>query len=444
MHNKNEKRNKKGSLSLIKLFIIINCLCYNLELFTHISILISYIKKQNEIEKIENYFKFCNDYKLKPLKSFNKVKNPKISIVVPIFNRERYIRRFLRCIQHQNFDDLEIIFIDDNSVDNGIDMLEEYRNIDKRIILLKNNKNRGTFVSRNMGVLKARGKYVILADPDDILYKNILSLCYNFAEKYDFDMLRFTMYTGTDKNPTNDYINGLESRPIYQPELGTHMFYVKNELLMTDVFINNKFVKKEIYVKALNSFNAFYLSTYMIFLEDQIMNFILYRTANSYYFLNKIGYYYVKNSMSITNNIFKMSELRMHFIFIFLKFIFENSKNTKYERDMANMLFTNLNRGFNVGSKLNGYQGDFTFYNDIVNMYLNSTYITDENKYMLEEFRSIIDRRNKSNAIAAAKLNKNITKEKEEATKLNNNITKGIDVDDKLNKNITKKKYKKY
>ena len=444
MHNKNEKKNKKGSLSLIKLFIIINCLCYNLELFTHISILISVIKKQNEIEKIENFFKFCNDYKLKPLKSFNKVKKPKISIIVPIFNKERYIRRILRSIQHQNFDDIEIIFIDDNSVDNGIDMLEEFRNIDKRIVLLKNNKNRGTFVSRNMGVLKARGKYVILPDPDDILYKNILTLCYNFAEKYNFDMLRFAMYTGADKNPTNDYINSLESRPIYQPELGTHMFYEKNELLITDVFINNKFVKKEIYIKALNSFNAFNLNTYMIFLEDQIMNFILYRTANSYYFLNKIGYYYIKNSMCVSNNIFKMSDLRMHFIFIFLKILFENSKNTKYERDMANMLFTNLNRGFNVASKLNGYQGDFTFYNDIVNMYLNSSYITDENKYMLKEFSSIIERRNRTRAIAAAKLNKNITKENENDTKLNKNITKEIDNVDKLNKKIKKKKHKKY
>ena len=410
MYNKNEKKNKKGSLSLIKLFIIINCLCYNLELFSYLNIFISYKRKQNEINKMEKYFKFCNDDKLKTIKSFNRVRYPKISVIVPIFNRERYIKRFLRSIQYQNFENIEIIFIDDYSIDNSIDILEEYRKKDKRIILLKNNKNKGTFISRNLGVLKARGKYVILPDPDDILYKTILRSCYNFAEKHDFDMLRFTMYTGNEKNPTNDYINGLESRPIYQPELGTHMFYIKNELLMTDVYINNKFVKKEIYIKALNSFNAFYLNTYMILFEDQIMNFILYRTANSYYFLNKIGYYFLKNSMSITNNLFKMSDLRMHFIFIYLKYIFENSKNTKYEKDMVNMLFTNLNRGFNVGSKLNGYQGDFTFYNDIVMMYLNSSYITDENKYMLEDFRSIIEKRNRSNAIAAAKLNKTITK----------------------------------
>ena len=410
MHNKNEKKNKKGSLSLIKLFIIINCLCYNLEVFGYINIFISYKRKQYEIYKIEKFFNFCNDDKLGQLKSFKRVKCPKISVVVPIFNRERYIKRMLRCIQYQNFDDIEIIFVDDYSVDNSIDLLEEYIKIDKRIILLKNNKNKGTFISRNVGVLKARGKYIILPDPDDILYKNILRLCYNFAEKYDFDMLRFTMYTGIEPNPINDYINELESRPIYQPELGTHIFYIKNELLMADVYINNKFVKKEIYIKALNSFNAFYLNTYMILFEDQIMNFILYRTANSYYFLNKIGYYFLKNSMSISNNIFKMSELRMHFIFIYLKYIFENSKNTKYEKDMANMLFTNLNRGFNVGPKLNAYQGDFTFYKDMINMYLNSSYITDENKKMLEDFKSIIEKKNRSNAILAARLNKTKTK----------------------------------
>ena len=448
MYNKNEKKIKKSSFSFIKLFIIINCICYNLELFGAIGFLIKFIKKRLEIEKVENYFNFCNEYTTKEMKPFNKVKDPKISVVVPIFNRDRYIVRFLRCIQYQNFEDLEIIFIDDNSIDKGLDMLEEYRKVDKRIVILKNYKTRGSFVSRNIGVLNARGKYVIIPDPDDILYKNILSTCYNFAEKYKYDMLRFAMYTGTEKNSQNDFINGLESRPIYQPELSSQMFYEKNELLMADIFITNKFIKREVYIKGLNSLNAFDSNVYMIFLEEQLMNFILYRTANSYYFIKKIGYYFLRNSMSTTNNIFKVPDLRMHFSFIFLKYLFENTKNTKYEKDMANMLFTNLNRGLNIGQRLNAYNGNFTYYNDIVNMYLNSTYITKENKYMLEDFKAIIERKNRSLALAAAKakmmmMNATNTTNTTNTTTLNETKENKMNIIDKDKENNKKRNKKK-
>ena len=64
---------------------------------------------------------------------------------------------------------------------------------------------------------------------------------------------------------------------------------------------------------------------------------------------------------------------------------------------MANLLFTNLNKNFNVGAKLNQWKEDFSFFNDVVNTYLHNTYITDENKYVLEDFKSIIERKNKSN-----------------------------------------------
>ena len=90
-------------------------------------------------------------------------------------------------------------------------------------------------------------------------------------------------------------------------------------------------------------------------------------------------------------------ELRLKFTFIFFKLIFEYSKNTKYEKDMANLLFTNLNKNFNVGAKLNAWKEDFSFFVEVINQYLNNTYITDENKYILEDFKNIIDRRNKSN-----------------------------------------------
>ena len=185
---------------------------------------------------------------------------------------------------------LSYIVIDDCSIDNSVNIINEYKKKDERIFLIKNKKNRGTFIVRNLGVLYSKGKYVILPDPDDILSKNILKIGYYYAEKYNYEIIRFSSYIGNNK-----YILKLTNKPVYQPELSYNMFYGSNELKQIDRPINNKFIKKEVYIKALNSLNHFYLNMYMTFMEDQIMNYILQRTAKSFYYSRTIGYYYLQN-----------------------------------------------------------------------------------------------------------------------------------------------------
>ena len=131
---------------------------------------------------------------------------PTISIISPLFNSERYIIRFIGNIQYQNFNNIEIILIDDNSKDNSKKIIKNYQKEDERIILLKNLKNKGTFISRNLGVLFSKGKYIIIPDPDDILSKNILQICYKNAEKYKFEIIRFNRYIGNNRVVFNNNI----------------------------------------------------------------------------------------------------------------------------------------------------------------------------------------------------------------------------------------------
>ena len=102
---------------------------------------------------IENYFKICNKQILLNKKIFKKNDNPKISIICPNFNRGQYILRLLRSIQNQFYDDIEIIFVDDYSKDDSAKLIEEYQKKDKRIILIKHKKNKGTLISRNEGII---------------------------------------------------------------------------------------------------------------------------------------------------------------------------------------------------------------------------------------------------------------------------------------------------
>ena len=89
------------------------------------------------------------------------------------------------------------------------------------------------------------------------------------------------------------FVNKLKVKAIFQPELTTYLFYGLNKLEQIDFNLSNKFIKRDVYIRALNSINIFYLNQYMINYEDGLMNYILYRTAKSLFFLKRIGYYYV-------------------------------------------------------------------------------------------------------------------------------------------------------
>ena len=295
-------------------------------------------------------------------------------------------------IQYQNFNNLEILLIDDKSNDNTVKIIEEYKKEDERIILIKNKKNKGTFTSRNLGVYYAKAKYIIIPDPDDIIDKNIINSCFKYAQKYNYEIIRFNRYVGNNKVVFNDIVKNMENKALYQPELLNYIFYGNNELNIIDYWISNKFLTKEMYIQAINSLNKYYINLNISFAEDAMINFIIYRTAKSLYFIEKVGYYYIKNSISITNNLFRNSELRIKFGFIFIKLVFDYSKNTKKEKDMFNHIFTNINKNFNILYKLSNINKDFTFYINFINDYLKCKFISKENRFILENYKNIINK----------------------------------------------------
>ena len=84
------------------------------------------------------FFKFCVNIENEKIKEFDKKHIPKISIICPVYNRQRYLLRFLKSIQFQTFNDLEILFVDDNSLDNSSKLIEQCIQKDKRISLISN------------------------------------------------------------------------------------------------------------------------------------------------------------------------------------------------------------------------------------------------------------------------------------------------------------------
>ena len=112
----------------------------------------------------------------------------KLSIIIPVYNVEKYISKCLDSILNQSFEDFEIICVNDGSTDNSLAILEEYK--DKRIIII-NKKNEGSGVARNAGVDISKGEYLYFVDGDDWLEDNALEKMVKKADELNTDILIF-------------------------------------------------------------------------------------------------------------------------------------------------------------------------------------------------------------------------------------------------------------
>ena len=117
-------------------------------------------------------------------KTFSRSSDPKISIVIGTFNAEVFLKNALLSIQNQDFDDIEIVIVDDYSKDDTVNLIKEYMKIDKRIKFYQNRENKGTLYTKAKGVMHSKGKYVMIIDQDDIYtQKDVFSTLYSYCEK---------------------------------------------------------------------------------------------------------------------------------------------------------------------------------------------------------------------------------------------------------------------
>ena len=121
---------------------------------------------------------------------------PAISVIIPLYNMEKYVGECLDSILAQTFQNFEVIVVDDSSTDNSAAIVENYHEkFGGRLILIKFQTNSGNagYTARNKGFYFSRGEYVFFVDPDDFITKNALEILYTSAKKYDADVV----YTGS-------------------------------------------------------------------------------------------------------------------------------------------------------------------------------------------------------------------------------------------------------
>ena len=147
--NKNKKILNKENKSIFRVNYIDGKLYWNNETFINLT-KINY--ETDKIKELNISFENKSD--------FIKREHPKISLVITLYNQEKYLKLFYTAIQIQELKDIEIIFVDDASNDNTSLIINKLMEKDKRIIYLKNNISKRTFYSRNKSILEAKGEYI--------------------------------------------------------------------------------------------------------------------------------------------------------------------------------------------------------------------------------------------------------------------------------------------
>jgi glycosyltransferase involved in cell wall biosynthesis len=112
-----------------------------------------------------------------------------ISILIPAYNVEKYIKTTINSVLSQTYKDIEIIVIDDCSTDNTPNIIQGIATLDKRIIFLKNDVNKGLTANRNLTLKRAKGEYIMFVDADDYLYPNAVEIMYTLAKKKNSDIV---------------------------------------------------------------------------------------------------------------------------------------------------------------------------------------------------------------------------------------------------------------
>ena len=133
--------------------------------------------------------------------------NVKISVIVPVYNTGKYLKRCLESIIDQNFEEMEIIIVNDCSTDNSLEIINYYMKQDNRIILINKEKNEGISVVRNSAIKIAKGKYIFQIDSDDWVEQNYFRDMYDKAIEEKADIVISDFYKDFDNDQIFYMIN---------------------------------------------------------------------------------------------------------------------------------------------------------------------------------------------------------------------------------------------
>lgn len=212
---------------------------------------------------------------------------PAISVIVAVYNARQYLNRCADSILAQDFEDFEVLLIDDGSTDGSGEMCDEYAKKDKRVRVF-HKENGGVSSARQLGIEEAKGEYSIHADSDDWIESNMLSGMYDEISRNGSDILIVDFYTNTSSNKQR--LNKQEPTGYTADALLSDMLSGK---IMGSLW--NKLIRHGLYKTHNITFPAG-----INYCEDQIVAAELFLKTSKISYLPRAYYHYMDNPGSIT------------------------------------------------------------------------------------------------------------------------------------------------
>ncbi|WP_413533398.1 glycosyltransferase family 2 protein [Empedobacter brevis] len=215
--------------------------------------------------------------------------SPKISIIIPIYNSEKFLTKCINSIINQNFSDYELILVNDGSTDESQKICEEFTN-SYSFIKLINQVNKGVSSARNIGLNNAKGKYICFIDSDDTIQKNYFENYFEIinSSKKEIELI-------IQGNPKSAYSNNMGNR--FYLSTDYHSIFDKLNLMF------NGYLHSKIFLKSVIVQNHLKLNKSIHFCED-LLFLLEYLACIKEFYLYKVSYYnYMENEESLVTKI---------------------------------------------------------------------------------------------------------------------------------------------
>ena len=217
-----------------------------------------------------------------------------ISIIIPVYNAEKYISSCIDSILNQTIDNFEIILINDGSTDNSLSILNDYKNKDIRVVVI-DKVNEGVSIARNVGIKHSKGKYITFIDSDDFLEPNALETMLNLMIQFNSDIVRTSYYYIKNDNKYEGKKVNYEG--IYKVNDDLRSSLIEDALMQKmGCYLWVLLIKKDLLIKNNITFNE------LLFVHQDIDFYVkLFLHCKTIYFSNLYTYNYIINGMGSKN-----------------------------------------------------------------------------------------------------------------------------------------------
>ncbi|MGU8471675.1 glycosyltransferase family 2 protein [Clostridium perfringens] len=257
-------------------------------------------------------------------------KIPKVSIIIPIYNVEKYLKRCIESIRNQTLKDIEIILVDDESPDRCPEICDYYKKIDKRIKVI-HKKNGGLGLARNSGLNIACGKYVAFIDSDDFLELDMFEILYNKAYFENADVVISGGFIRELKSGKVELQQEVDFEEIFENKENTKIIPLKMMGALANYHKDYELEMsacKGIYRrKLIEDKRIRFHSERELISEDLVFHFDLFQYTNRVVLIPQSFYHYCENEGSLTK---KYDDSRFFRNIEFYDFMINKLKEEKY------------------------------------------------------------------------------------------------------------------